>query len=282
MSKPNALLNLHPRRNQGDDTVSSSVLVPVPHGDITAEFQKFVPTVDYCMSMTAEKLHKALLASLVGTLACHAAAKVLTVAAKLRMQAGEEVGGCTTFTGPGGYVDKYLRQEGQTLEAAVRASYRLLDGLGISEKFDGSAARAAKKKAVEEKAKRIADKKEAAEARRKLDEKVQQAKALKEKSNAEAVEVAFEKQKKVTQAEIVAEAAKMQRPLVQQLEVAERRIKDAALIAARKSKADAAAEALADYVLQNVTSDGAASVAVAKKIYVLAAKFRLCQKGEAA
>ena len=111
---------------------------------------------------------------------------------------------------------------------------------------------------------------------------MRQAKALKEKSNAEAVEAAFEKQKNVTQAEIVAEAAKMQRPLVQQLETAERKIKDAARIADRKSKADVAAENLVHYILQNVSSSGTVSVTAAKEIYVLASKFRICQKGEAA
>lgn len=266
----------------GGDTVSSSAIVPVPHGDITAESQKFVPTVNYCMSMTAEALHAALLASLVGTLVCHAAAKTLTVVAKIRMQNGEAVGGCTTFTGPGGYVDRYLRQKDQSLEAANRAAYRLLDGLGISEKFDGSAARAAKRKAAEEKAKRIADKAADKAARLALDEKVRHAKVLQEKSNAEAVEAAFEKQKKVTQAAIVAEAAKMQRPLVQQLETAERKIKDAARIADKKSKADVAAENLVHYILQNVSSSGTVSVTAAKEIYVLASKFRICQKGEAA
>ena len=176
-SKLNALLNLQALHNPEDDTVSSSV----PRGDI-ATYETYVPSVDQAKAMTAEELHKSLLASLVGTLVCYAAAKVLAVAAKLRMQNGEAVGGCLTFTGPGGYVDKYLRRKDQNLEAAVRASYRLLDGLGISEKFDGSEARAAKKKAAEEKAKEIADKKADKEARRKLDEKVQQAKALKEKT----------------------------------------------------------------------------------------------------
>ena len=256
----------------------SAAIVPVQHGDITAEFLSHVPSV-LDPTMTAEDIHRLLLPALRGTVICHAAAKMLIAAAKMKMQNGEAVGGCLYFKGVGGYVDKYLRREGQTLEAAEKASYRLLDGLGISEKFDGSVAR---KKAAEEKAKLLADKAADKAARLALEEKVRQAKALKEKSNAEAVEAAFEKQKNVTQAEIVAEAAKMQRPLVQQLETAERKIKDAARIADRKFKADVAAENLVHYILQNVSSSGTVSVTAAKEIYVLASKFRICQKGEAA
>lgn len=261
--------------------MSPSAIVPVLHGDITAEFLSHVPdSLD--RTMTAEDIHRLLLPALRGTVICYAAAKMLIAAAKMKMQNGEAVGGCLYFKGVGGYVDKYLRREGQTLEAAEKASYRLLDGLGISEKFDGSVARAAKKKAAEEKAKLLADKAADKAARLALEEKVRQTKALKEKSNAEAVEAAFEKQKNVTQAEIVAEAAKMQRPLVQQLETAERKIKDAARIADRKFKADVAAENLVHYILQNVSSSGTVSVTAAKEIYVLASKFRICQKGEAA
>ena len=273
MPKPNALLNLQPRRNHGDDTLSSSAKSPVQHGNITAEFDRHLLTVDQANAMTAEELHVNLQASLVGTLVCYAAAKILAVAAKMRMQNGEAVGGCLTFTGESGYVDKYLRREGQTLEAAVRAGYRLLDGLGISEKFDGSAARVAKKAAAEEKAKLIAAKNEDKAARLKLEEAAQKAKALKEKSNIEVLEAALEKQKTVTQAEIAAEAGKLQRPLLQQLEVAEKKIRDAARIAGHRADAEAAAFYFADYVVKNVTSDGAASVAVLKRIYALAAKY---------
>jgi hypothetical protein len=176
--------------------------------DTVEKFQISVPTVDDGMSMTATELHKALRASLVGTLVCHAAAKNLAVAAKRRMQAGEPVGGCLTFTGVGGYVDKFVRQEGQSLEAANRASYRLLDGLGISEKFDGSVARAANKKKAEEKAKKIADKKESKAkdkaARLKLDEKARKAKSLKDKNYIEILEAEIDKLKTTPQAEAAA------------------------------------------------------------------------------
>jgi hypothetical protein len=270
-----------PAKTEGDKMSPSAAIVPVQHGDITAEFLSHVPSV-LDLTMNAEDIHRFLLPALRGTIICYAASKMLVAAAKAKMQNGEPVGGCLNFNGVGGYIDLYLRKEGQTLEAAKKASYRLLDGLGISEKFDGSVARAARKKAAEEKAKLLADKAADKAARLALEEKVRQAKALKEKSNAEAVEAAFEKQKNVTQAEIVAEAAKMQRPLVQQLETAERKIKDAARIADRKSKADVAAENLVHYILQNVSSSGTVSVTAAKEIYILASKFRICQKGEAA
>jgi hypothetical protein len=270
-----------PAKTEGDKMSPSAAIVPVQHGDITAEFLSYVPSV-LDLTMTAEDIHRFLLPALRGTIICYAASKMLVAAAKAKMQNGEPVGGCLNFNGVGGYIDLYLRKEGQTLEAAKKASYRLLDGLGISEKFDGSVARAEKTKAAEEKAKLLVDKAADKAARLALEEKVRQAKALKEKSNAEAVEAAFEKQKNVTQAQIVAEAAKMQRPLVQQLETAERKIKDAARIADRKSKADVAAENLVHYILQNVSSSGTVSVTAAKEIYVLASKFRICQKGEAA
>jgi len=260
-----------PAKTEGDK-MSPSAIVPVLHGDITAEFLSHVPSV-LDPTLTAEDIHRLLLPALRGTVICYAAAKMLIAAAKMKMQNGEPVGGCLTFTEPGGYVDKYARREGQTLEAAVRASYRLLDGLGISEKFDGSAARAAKKKAAEEKAKRVAEEKEDREARSKLDEKVREAAAFKEKTEIERLEAALEKQKAATAAEIAAEAAKMQRPLTQQLEVAEKKIRDAALIAGHRTDAEASADDLADYVLKNVTRDGYASPQVAMRIYALAAKY---------
>jgi hypothetical protein len=153
--------------------------------DLSADSEKYVPSVDDCNAMTATELHKNLTAALVGTIVCYAAAKNLVVSAKMRMQAGETVGGCLTFTGVGGYVDLYVRKPSQSLDAAVRASYRLLGGLGIDEKHDGTEARAAKKKAAEEKAKQIADKKAVKAARLALDEAAKKAKVLKDKTNIE-------------------------------------------------------------------------------------------------
>jgi hypothetical protein len=176
--------------------------------------------------MTATELHKNLTAALVGTIVCYAAAKNLVVSAKMRMQAGETVGGCLTFTGVGGYVDLYVRKPSQSLDAAVRASYRLLGGLGIDEKHDGTEARAAKKKAAEEKAKQIAGKKAVKAARLALDE--------------------------------------------------------AAKIAKRKSKAEAATDDLVALVLENVTSDGTASVATVKEIYSLVEKINFYLTGKVA
>jgi hypothetical protein len=270
-----------PAKTGGDKLSPSAAIVPVQHGDITAEFLSHVPSA-LDLTMTAEDIHRFLLPALRGTIICYAASKMLIAAAKAKMQNGEAVGGCLYFDGVGGYVDKYIRREDQTLEAAVRASYRLLDGLQISEKFDGSVARAAKKKAAEEKAKLLADKAADKAARIALEEAAQKQKSLQEKTNIEVLEAALEKQKTVTATEIAAEAGKLQRPLAQQLEVAEKKICDAAKIADRKSKADVAAENLVHYILQNVSSSGTLSVTAAKEIYLLASKFRICQKGEAA
>jgi len=236
--------------------------------------------------MTAAELHKNLSAALVGTVVCYAAAKNLVVSAKMRMQAGEPVGGCLTFTGVGGYVDRHLRKPSQSLAAAVRASYRLLGGLGIDEKHDGTEARAAKKKAAEEKAQKIADKKAAKAARLALDEAAKNAKVLKDKTNIEVLEAALEKRTTTTQAEIEEAAGKLQRPLLKQLQAATQRIDEAAAIAGaaddRRSKAEAAADDLVDLVLENVTSDGAASVATMKKIRSLAEKVRFYRTGKVA
>lgn len=176
------------------------------------KFQLSIPSIDFCMKMPVEELHRDLQDSLVflaGTTACFEAAKNLVAAAKRRMQAGELVGGCSNFTGVGGYIDMYLRRDGQSLEAAQRASYRLLDGLQISEKFDGSKAKLEKKRKANEKAKRIQDKKDAREkdkaARLKLDEAAEKAKSIKDKSYIETLEKELDELKKsATQAEVTA------------------------------------------------------------------------------
>jgi hypothetical protein len=250
--------------------------------DLSADSEKYVPSVDDCNAMTATELHKNLTAALVGTIVCYAAAKNLVVSAKMRMQAGETVGGCLTFTGVGGYVDLYVRKHSQSLEAAVRASYRLLGGLGIDEKHDGTEARAAKKKAAEEKAKQIAEKKADKAARLALDEAAKKAKVLKDKTNVEVLEAALEKGKTMTQAEIEEAAQKLQRPLVKQLQAATQRIDEAAKIAKRKSKAEAATDDLVALVLKNVTSDGTASVATVKEIYSLVEKINFYLTGKVA
>jgi hypothetical protein len=118
-----------------------------------------IPSVDECNSMSAAVLHRNLEASLVGTIVCYTAAKNLIVSAKIRMQGGEKIGGCLTFLGEGGYVDTYIRKHHQNLDAAVRAAYRLLDGLGIDEKHNGSHARKAKAKKNNDAKKKAANEK---------------------------------------------------------------------------------------------------------------------------
>src|ERR1019366_9701279 len=90
----------------------------------------------------------------------------------------------------------YIRGEGQTLEAAQRASYRLLNGLAISEKYDGSAARLEKKRKADEKAKRIVDKKAEKDAAVKLEEAADKSKSLKLKTYTETLEAEIDKLKK--------------------------------------------------------------------------------------
>ena len=265
------------QENVNMTTVSCS-----PFQDLSTEVEKYVPSIDDCNAMNAAELHKNLSAALVGTIVCYAAAKNLVVSAKMRMQAGEPVGGCLTFTGVGGYVDLYVRKPSQSLDAAVRASYRLLGGLGIDEKHDGTETRAAKKKAAEEKAKKIADKKAVKAARLALDEAAKKAKVLKDKTNIEVLEAALEKGHAMTQAEIEEAAEKLQRPLVKQLQAATQRIDEAATIAKRKSKAEAATDDLVALVLENVTSDGTASVATVKKIYSLVEKIHFYLAGKVA
>jgi hypothetical protein len=55
-----------------------------------------------------------------------------------------------------------------------------------------------------------------------------------------------------------------------------------ATIAKRKSKAEAATDDLIALVLENVTSDGTASVATVKKIYSLAEKIHFYLAGKVA
>lgn len=180
-----------------------AIIPAMKMSDLTSSvesFQLHIPTVDEAKKLSVEKLHVVLLASIRGTLVCYSTAKVLIFAAKLKMHAGIPVGGCLNFTGIGGYIDLYVREEGQTLEVAVRKSYRLLDGLGISEKFDGSKAREAKKKAADEKAKRIQDRKDAkakdAAARIKLDEAAAKAKSIQDKTYIETLEAEIDYLKK--------------------------------------------------------------------------------------
>ena len=161
--------------------------------DISVDFLNRIPSVDDCNAMSATELHKYLRASLIGHIFCHDAAKNLVVSAKLKMQSGEPIGGCTKFTGIGGYIDLHLKRDGQSYEAAERAVYRLLNGVGIDVKYDSSEYRAANKKAREEKEATLAKKREFKEAKSELDEKAAKAKVLKDKKNAEVVEESLDK-----------------------------------------------------------------------------------------
>lgn len=146
-----------------------------------------------------------MLAAVTGTLVCYEAAKNLIFAAKVKMQNGEPVGGCIFFGGTDGYIDRHVRKENETLETAVRNAYRMLDGLGISEKFDGSAARAEIKRKAEEKAKRLQDKKDEKAAAARLAEKADKAKSLKDKKHIEILEAEIDRLKTAPQAEAVAQ-----------------------------------------------------------------------------
>jgi len=179
-------------------------------GDTLSPSEKFhIPSIDDGMAMSAAELHKNMLASLVGFIVCYETAKNLVAAAKRRMQDGELVGGCLFFCGVDGYIDRYLKQPGQSLEAAKRATYRMLDGLGVDVKHDGTEARDARKKAAQEKAKRIADKKvnTAADkaARLKYDTAAAKSKSLKDKTYIETLEAKIDMLEKTpSQAEATA------------------------------------------------------------------------------
>jgi hypothetical protein len=261
----------------GDVTMTSLAVIPVNYTEITAALEAHIPTVEDGMHMHVERLKTLLQATLVGVVAFDTAARNLVAAANRRMQAGEFIGGCNTLKS---FVEKYVLRPGESLAVAVRRTYRLLNGVGVNEKYDSSAARAAIKAAEEKKAKEAEARKKDRDARLKLEEAARRQKSLQEKSNAEAVEAAFENQKKVTHAEIVAEAAKMQRPLVKQLETAERKIKDAAKIAGHRTDTDEAVEKLLSLILTGISANGTASIEDLKKIYTLATKIRFRKTGE--
>jgi hypothetical protein len=163
--------------------------------------QIFVPTLDEAKNMSCTVLFDNLLGSLIGTVVCHQAAKIYVLEAKRRMQNGQPVGGCLTFKGKGGLVDLHFRREGQTLEAACRAAYRLLGGLGILDKYDSSAT---KKKNAEKKVERQKAKDKAAEekaASEKLEADAEKLKSLKRKDHIEVLEQEIENLKRRPSAE---------------------------------------------------------------------------------
>jgi hypothetical protein len=260
----------------GDDTLSSLAVIPVNYAEITTALSVRIPSIQDGMTMDVDKLKTLLQAALVGHVVFDTAARNLVAAANRRMQGGESIGGCTTLKS---FVEKYVLRPCENLESAVRRTYRLLNGVGVNEKYDSSAARAAIKAAAEEKAKKAKAKREDKEARAKLDAAAERQKSYREKSNAEAVDAALENREKITQAEIIAEAAKMQRPLINDLKLAEEKLKDAAKIAGHRADTDDAVEKLLNLILTGISVAGTADAKDLKEIYILAKKIRF-KKGE--
>jgi hypothetical protein len=225
--------------------------------------------------MSASEHHKFLLASLVGTLVCHAAAKNLVVSAKFKMQNGEAIGGCTKFGGIGNYIDLHLKQDGQSYEAAERATYRLLNGVGIDSKFDSSKYRAEQKKAAEEKAAAIAERKEVKAAKKKTDAAVKATLAKKYKTDLEKMQAAFDKRETNAADKVTTEAEKQTRPLQKQLAVLESKIKDMTKVAASADCVvgdEAKALRLADTFARNVAVSISESGRVNDKKLAVAAR----------
>jgi len=152
------------------------------------------PTQEEVFALTAEALHPVLLNSLHGYLANGLTAKHAVQAAKLKMQAGEAVGGCETFTSEGGYVDRYLRDKegGETLSTANRYFYRLLEGVGVDAKYDSSEAKARRKEAAAAKAEAIEKRSVDREAAKKLQAVQDKADEKRHKKNAKIVETSLD------------------------------------------------------------------------------------------
>jgi hypothetical protein len=168
----------------------STTLAKVPKTAGMTFCHATVPTQEDCISMTAENLHTVLLNSLSGYLVNGITAKHAVTAAKLKMQNGEAVGGCLKFTTKDGYVDTYLRdkENGQTLTAAVRYFYRLLDGVGIDTKYDSSESKKKRKELQAAKEKEAEKRKKDKEAKTARDARQKLADAKKQKTASEIIE----------------------------------------------------------------------------------------------
>jgi hypothetical protein len=111
------------------DTVSCS------YKNLAADIENQVPNLDAIAELSADEIHQNLCDSLRGAAVNYLTAKNLVADAKRRMQEGETVGGCKTWTS---YVDTYLRKPNESLPTVIRRLYRLLDGSAVDKKHDGS------------------------------------------------------------------------------------------------------------------------------------------------
>lgn len=112
-----------------DDKLSCS------YKNLASDIEKEVPGLDAVALMSADEIHQKLCNCLRGAAVNYLTAKNLVADAKRRMQAGELVGGCDSWSS---YVDKYLRKPDESLPTVVRRLYRLLDGAAVDKKHDGS------------------------------------------------------------------------------------------------------------------------------------------------
>jgi hypothetical protein len=112
-----------------------------PYDGLT-EFEKHIPTLDEIALWSAVKVHQSLGDALFGTTTNYLTAKNLIADIKRRLQNGEVVGGCKTWTS---YVDTYIRKDDENLPVVIRRLYRQLDGEAVNPKHNGTANRKPKK-----------------------------------------------------------------------------------------------------------------------------------------
>lgn len=124
----------------------SPILKNEEHVTVTCSYETIpeavgaAPSLGDCARLSAAEVHKRLCASLTSVAVQYTTAKNLIADAKRRMQDGEAVGGCTTWTA---YVDRYLRKPEESLPVVIRRLYRALDGEAVNPKYDGSEQRKA-------------------------------------------------------------------------------------------------------------------------------------------
>ena len=121
--------------NLATATATEHDKVTCSYEDLPAEIEKQVPDLDAIKRLSAGEVHQQLCTALLGAAVNYSTAKNLIADAKRRMQEGETVGSCKTWTS---YVDTYLRKPDENLPAVMRRLYRALDGEAVDKKHDGS------------------------------------------------------------------------------------------------------------------------------------------------
>jgi hypothetical protein len=118
-----------------------SLVTCSPYDGLT-EFKKQVPTLYEIALWSPDKVHQSLGDALFGMTTNYLTAKNLIADIKRRLQKGEVIGGCKTWTS---YVDTYIRKHDENLPVVIRRLYRQLDGEAVNPKHNGTANRKPKK-----------------------------------------------------------------------------------------------------------------------------------------